>query len=92
MKFLLKLAFLAFLLLRLVEGFFAPRVPEEVSVPALAGPEASMSREAAEGHGVYCASEGRSAVFLGRDLPEASSYPDFEAWCEGQGGEVGWSA
>jgi hypothetical protein len=48
--------------------------------------------DAGEGNGAYCKIKGLGAYFYGKDLSdEITSYPEFETWCEGYGGTVGWS-
>ncbi len=59
--------------------------------------EASVDAEAepapAPAHGAYCAPQGgQTQVFFGRDLPQLTTYAQFEQWCDFQNGDIGWAA
>ena len=56
-----------------------------------ADPSPVVARASLESaHGAYCLPGSGPAVFLGRDLPEGTTYARFESWCRTRGGQPGW--
>ena len=84
------------ILLPLAVDYALDRAIERQEVPlamelleAGVGPDA----EVGPGHGAYCERPGGQAlVFFERDLPQLTTYAQFEQWCAFQNGETKWSS
>ncbi len=96
MRTLAKWIWLAFLLPMVVDFVLDRALERQDARPAAQWLQASVEPEAvdpAPGHGAYCQREGGQApVYFARDLPQLTTYAQFEQWCEFRNGETGWSA
>ncbi len=92
-----KWIWLAILLPIAVDFVLDRSIERQEARPAVEMLEASMDLEAelavAPAHGTYCAPQGgQLQVFFGRDLPQLTTYAQFEQWCDFRNGDIGWAA